>query len=90
MAWKPPTIVHINTLAAHDGQVQERDRYDVILANPPFGSKERPEVQQAFAIKTSETAFLFSRALHPLPENGRPRRHRYQEHLSEQYRQCKP
>ena len=31
----------------------------MILANPPFGGKERPEVQQNFEIKTSETAFLF-------------------------------
>jgi len=31
----------------------------VILANPPFGGKERKEVQQNFDIKTGETAFLF-------------------------------
>jgi type I restriction enzyme M protein len=30
-----------------------------VLANPPFGGKERPEVQQNFTIKTGETAFLF-------------------------------
>lgn len=30
-----------------------------MLANPPFGGKERKEVQQPFDIKTSETAFLF-------------------------------
>ena len=29
------------------------------MANPPFGGKERPEVQQNFDIKTGETAFLF-------------------------------
>ena len=29
------------------------------MANPPFGGKERPEVQQNFDIKTSETASLF-------------------------------
>ena len=39
--------------------IQNRDRYDVILANPPFGGKERKEVQQNFPIKTGETAFLF-------------------------------
>ena len=39
--------------------IQEKDRYDVILANPPFGGKERKEVQQNFPIKTGETAFLF-------------------------------
>jgi type I restriction enzyme M protein len=39
--------------------IQEKDRFDVILANPPFGGKERKEVQQNFPIKTGETAFLF-------------------------------
>ncbi|MDD2856352.1 MAG: N-6 DNA methylase, partial [Desulfuromonadaceae bacterium] len=38
---------------------QEKDRYDIILANPPFGGKERKEVQQNFPIRTGETAFLF-------------------------------
>ena len=54
-----PNLIHINTLAMHDKQVQQKDRYDIVLANPPFGGKERPEVQQPFDIKTSETAFLF-------------------------------
>jgi len=54
-----PNIIHINTLAEHSDDVQEKDRYDVILANPPFGGKERKEVQQNFTIKTGETAFLF-------------------------------
>ncbi len=30
-----------------------------MLANPPFGGKERKEVQQNFNIKTGDTAFLF-------------------------------
>ena len=38
---------------------RKSDRYDVVLANPPFGGKERPEVQQNFPIRTGETAFLF-------------------------------
>ena len=54
-----PNIVHANTLSFNLADVQDKDRYDVILANPPFGVKERPEVQQNFAIKTGETAFLF-------------------------------
>jgi type I restriction enzyme M protein len=54
-----PNIVHANTLAENISDIQERDRYDVILANPPFGGKERKEVQQNFPIKTGETAFLF-------------------------------
>jgi type I restriction enzyme M protein len=54
-----PNIVHTNTLAENLATVQERDRYDIIIANPPFGGKERAEVQQNFPIKTGETAFLF-------------------------------
>lgn len=54
-----PNIVHTNTLAENISDIQEKDRFDVVLANPPFGGKERAEVQQNFPIKTGETAFLF-------------------------------
>lgn len=54
-----PNIVHTNSLTEDLSQIQEKDRYDVILANPPFGGKERKEIQQNFPIKTGETAFLF-------------------------------
>ena len=54
-----PNIIHTNTLAENLADIQEKDRYDIILANPPFGGKERAEVQQNFPIRTGETAFLF-------------------------------
>jgi type I restriction enzyme M protein len=54
-----PHILHTNTLSENIQDIQEKDRYDVIMANPPFGGKERSEVQQNFPIKTGETAFLF-------------------------------
>ncbi|MCM1984612.1 class I SAM-dependent DNA methyltransferase [Lyngbya confervoides] len=54
-----PNIIHTNTLAENLSDVQDKHRFDVILANPPFGGKERKEVQQNFPIKTGETAFLF-------------------------------
>jgi len=54
-----PNIIHTNTLAENLADIQDKDRFDVILANPPFGGKERKEVQQNFPIKTGETAFLF-------------------------------
>ena len=54
-----PNIIHTNTLGENMRDIQEKNRYHVILANPPFGGKERPEVQQNFDIKTGETAFLF-------------------------------
>lgn len=54
-----PNIIHTNTLSENIRDIQEKDRYNVILANPPFGGKERKEVQQNFDIKTGETASLF-------------------------------
>ena len=54
-----PKIQHTNTLAENLADIQDKDRMDVILANPPFGGKERKEVQQNFPIRTGETAFLF-------------------------------
>jgi type I restriction enzyme M protein len=54
-----PNIIHTNTLAENLDDIQEKHRFEVILANPPFGGKERKEVQQNFPIKTGETAFLF-------------------------------
>ena len=54
-----PNIIHTNTLAENLSDIQEKDRYTVVLANPPFGGKERSEVQQNFPIKTGETASLF-------------------------------
>ncbi len=54
-----PNIIHTNTLTENLADIQEKDRFDVILANPPFGGNERPEVQQNFPIRTGETAYLF-------------------------------
>jgi type I restriction enzyme M protein len=54
-----PNIIHANSLAENVTDIQDKDRYTLILANPPFGGKERKEIQQNFPIKTGETAFLF-------------------------------
>jgi type I restriction enzyme M protein len=54
-----PNIIHTNTLGENISDIQEKDRVDVVLANPPFGGSERAEVQENFPIRTSETAYLF-------------------------------
>ena len=54
-----PNIIHTNTLTENLADIQEKDRIDVVMANPPFGGSERKEVQQNFPIRTSETAYLF-------------------------------
>jgi len=56
---KAPNILHTNTLAENISDIQEKDRHDIVLANPPFGAGIRKEVQQNFPIRTGETAFLF-------------------------------
>ena len=54
-----PSIRHTNTLTENVLDIQEADRHDIVLANPPFGGGERKEVQQNFPIKSGETAYLF-------------------------------
>jgi type I restriction enzyme M protein len=54
-----PNIIHTNTLSENISNIQEKDRVDIILANPPFGGNERPEIQENFPIRTGETAYLF-------------------------------
>jgi len=54
-----PNIIHTNTLTENLADIQDKNRYEIVLANPPFGGKERKEVQQNFPIRTGETAFLF-------------------------------
>jgi type I restriction enzyme M protein len=54
-----PNILHTNMLAENIADIQDKDRYDIVLANPPFGGNERKEVQQNFPVRTGETAFLF-------------------------------
>lgn len=46
-----PNIIHTNTLAENLADIQEKDRYDVVLANPPFGGKERAEVSKTSRLK---------------------------------------
>ena len=54
-----PNLVLTNTLTENLADIQDKDRFNIILANPPFGGKERKEIQQNFPIKTGETAYLF-------------------------------
>lgn len=55
-----PNIIHTNTLGENIMDLEEKDRFDFIIANPPFGGNERKEVKQNFTIKNSgETAYLF-------------------------------
>ena len=54
-----PNIIRTNTLTENLNSITPSDQKDVVIANPPFGGKEREEVQQNFSIKTGETAYMF-------------------------------
>lgn len=55
-----PNIEHSNTLEENVLDMTEKDRVDVILANPPFGAKNVPaELQENFPVKTGASELLF-------------------------------
>ena len=65
-----PNIIHQNTLANNILEIQNKDKVDVVLANPPFGGKEKVNIQENFPIKTSETALLFLQHIIKKLKNG--------------------
>jgi type I restriction enzyme M protein len=54
-----PEMIHTDTLVEDTADIQEKDRFDYILANPPFGGGMRKEVRRNFQIESGETAYLF-------------------------------
>ena len=54
-----PNISKSNTLTKDIRGLEEKDRFDCILANPPFGGKEKEQIQQNFPIKSNATELLF-------------------------------
>lgn len=54
-----PNIAHANTLTENPLGTEQKDHFDIVLTNPPFGGKERKEAQQAFPIQTGDVASLF-------------------------------
>jgi len=48
-----------NTLELHSANVSEKNKYDVILANPPYGGKLPQELQTNFTIRSGATEILF-------------------------------
>jgi len=54
-----PNYLRTDTLAERIADIEEKDRYDIILANPPFGTNKNKQLQQNFPIKSSESAYMF-------------------------------
>lgn len=69
-----PNIYHDNSLLRDVLDYTDRDRYNVILMNPPYGGNEKPEIKNHFPsdLANSETADLFmSVIMYRLKKNGR-------------------
>ncbi len=54
-----PNLELANTLELHDQNVSEKDKYDVIFSNPPYGGKMASELQTNFRVRSSATECLF-------------------------------
>jgi len=54
-----PNVYKGNTLTQNIRDYQEKDRHNIILANPPFGGKEKKQIQQNFPVETNATELLF-------------------------------
>ena len=69
-----PQVFHDNSLTKNVLNYTDRDKFDVILMNPPYGGHEKNEVKNHFPsdLASSETADLFmSVIMYRLKENGR-------------------
>lgn len=69
-----PNILRDNSLSTNVRDYTEKDKYDVIAMNPPFGGVEEVGIQINFPaeFRTSETADLFmTLIMYRLKENGR-------------------
>lgn len=67
-----PRISKENTLQRDIRQIDDREKYDIILANPPFGGKEQALIQKNFPVESNATELLFLQHMEKcLKPNGR-------------------
>lgn len=69
-----PFIIHGNSLDKNVRDYTEKDRFEVILMNPPYGGSEKDNIKMNFPmeLRSSETADLFmSVIMYRLKQNGR-------------------
>lgn len=69
-----PNIIRGNSLEKNVRDYEDKDKFDIILMNPPYGGTEKKSVQQNFPteLRDSETADLFMvEILYRLKQNGK-------------------
>jgi type I restriction enzyme M protein len=75
-------IIHINTLTENISDIQQKDRFDVVLANPPFRRQGAPRSTTELPDQDRRNGVPVPSTLHKIAEGRRPRWHRDQEHIS--------
>lgn len=69
-----PKVVHGNSLEKNVRDYEEKDKYEVIMMNPPYGGSEKETIKMNFPVelRSSETADLFlSVIMYRLKQDGR-------------------
>lgn len=67
-----PRISKGNTLSRDIRTIEDHEKFDVILANPPFGGKEQKMIQANFPIESNATEILFLQHMEKMLKiNGR-------------------
>lgn len=69
-----PEILHCNSLEKNIRDYIEKDKFDIIMMNPPFGGSELDGIKNNFPtdLRSSETADLFMAVImYRLKQNGR-------------------
>ena len=69
-----PMVYHDNTLEKNVRDYTEKDKFDIISMNPPYGGSEKDAVKNNFPseLRSSETADLFMNVImYRLKKNGR-------------------
>lgn len=69
-----PDIEHDNALGEDYKDLRKKEKFDIILMNPPYGGNEKESIKQNFpsGFRSSETADLFMNVImYRLKENGR-------------------
>ncbi|MDR1147335.1 MAG: N-6 DNA methylase [Spirochaetaceae bacterium] len=69
-----PDVMHGNSLEKNVKEYGEKEKFDIILMNPPYGGSEKDAIKKNFPpeLRSSETADLFlSVIMYRLKPNGR-------------------
>lgn len=54
-----PNIIHTNTLTENLSDIEDKNRFDIILANPPFGGRNARKYSRISRLRQGKQRFCF-------------------------------